>query len=1016
MRTSLRGNAILRLTAGLLPVIALGLFLAPQRARAAEPGVTGAEAKVALEKIGLRRGICVVLGLPRAAGATFVTDLAQGSELVVYFQSPVADEVLAVRQAARKARLLGQRVFADRGEWGRIHLADNLAGAVLVAPAVGGSVSEQELLRVLHPDGKAIIGERKIAKPFPEGTDSWSHPYHGPDNNPQSTDRLARAPYLTQFLAEPKFCPLPAVTVGAGGRLFKAFGHHATRANQLAVLNTLICVNSYNGTILWKRKLKESFLIHRNTMIATPEMLYLADDESCKVLDAETGEILREIVIPEGVADGPVWKWMALEGSPSVLYALVGGPELKLTPRTSTSAAIGHWGWGKWRGFTYPDPKTNAAWGRTLLAIEPDTGKILWRHDEQEYIDGRAVCMKNGRIYYYGPQKLLGCLDAKNGQVVWKTSDAELLRTVGLDDVAQTWRLGFATSAYMKCNEEYIFFAGPQRPRLVAVRTEDGTLAWHRPDGNYQLVLREDGIYAIGNSVKLDYESGDGLARFPGRRACTRATGSIDSVFYRASGGTVRIDVASGVARHIAPMRPPCHDGVVISDGLLYWGPWMCGCQLSLYGHICLAPAGAFNFRPGADESRLDAGTGDPAVVRELQVRESDWPTYRADNTRTGVTPVSMPGQVQPLWGLQLPPGTSPTAPIAAGGMVFLAGRDGIVRALDAANGTLRWDAFTGGAAFFPPALWQGRLYVGSADGKVHAFEAATGRRLWSFRAAPVQRWIPVYGKLVSTWPVAGGVVAEDGVVYAAAGIGHYDGTHVYALDAVTGKLKWYNDSSGETSPRAKHGVCLQGGLYIRDGELRFAGGTVYDTARYDLETGRFLNPGEDVVRSRFASAFYAYYPEYSQYVSLEHTLPDGKTLSYAVLYEGSRHAPLSLLAPLPPGSPELPAGWRLARARQGQPRPGRAALWTDGTRRRFNGFAVAPNALLAAGQPATGDGRGGFLTAINIEDGSDIWSVKLPAPAVKGGLAVDGDGRIFVCLGDDQVLCFAGAAAPTAP
>ena len=52
------------------------------------------------------------------------------------------------------------------------------------------------------------------------------------------------------------------------------------------------------------------------------------------------------------------------------------------------------------------------------------------------------------------------------------------------------------------------------------------------------------------------------------------------------------MDVPSNTAQHIAPMRPPCQDGVIISDGNLFWGPWMCGCQLSLYGHISLTAAG----------------------------------------------------------------------------------------------------------------------------------------------------------------------------------------------------------------------------------------------------------------------------------------------------------------------------------------------------------------------------------------------------------------------------------------
>jgi outer membrane protein assembly factor BamB len=82
----------------------------------------------------------------------------------------------------------------------------------------------------------------------------------------------------------------------------------------------------------------------------------------------------------------------------------------------------------------------------------------------------------------------------------------------------------------------------------------------------------------------------------------------------------------------------------------------------------------------------------------------------------------------------------------------------------------VRWTAYTGGPISYPPTLWQGRALVGSGDGWIYCFEAATGRQLWRFRAAPAERVIPVYGSLRSTWPVAGGVLVEDGIAYAAAG------------------------------------------------------------------------------------------------------------------------------------------------------------------------------------------------------------------------------------------------------
>jgi hypothetical protein len=70
---------------------------------------------------------------------------------------------------------------------------------VLVAVNNATGITRAEALRVLRPKGKALLGDQELGKPFPTGIDDWSHPYHGPDNNPQSLDQVGRAPYLTQL-------------------------------------------------------------------------------------------------------------------------------------------------------------------------------------------------------------------------------------------------------------------------------------------------------------------------------------------------------------------------------------------------------------------------------------------------------------------------------------------------------------------------------------------------------------------------------------------------------------------------------------------------------------------------------------------------------------------------------------------------------------------------------------------------------------------------------------------------
>jgi len=976
-------------------------------------GGDGPSVQAILGQLESPRGIAALVG---DREARLAVELARASELLVYVQFDGPEQLAAARRALDDAGLLNRRVYVEHGPDAHIGLADNLADVAVACNADLSRAGQSELLRVVRPGGKAWLAGKMLTKPQPEGVDDWSHPYHGPDNNPQSKDRLARAPYLTQFIAEPKFCPSPAITVASGGRIFRACGHQAHKANQNAMLNTLLAVNAYNGTILWKRPLREGFMVLRNTMIATPDTLYLADDQSCQLLDTAAGRLRGEIRSPDPEADGSVWKWMALEKG--VLLALLGGPEFKAPLSPSDEFGVGGWPRTNWPGFDYQDPKTAWAQGRTLVAFDVKTRKLLWRHRAPDLVDGRAVCMSDGRLYFLSPERFLACLRVADGDLLWKTSDADLLQAIGpLFPQKPRWT-GLSPFPYVRCDEKCLFFSGPRMPRVVAVSTRDGKLLWQKEvsladGGSVHLLLRDKGLYAVGEprgdgGFRMDYQTGKALTSFLGRRGCTLATGSVDGIFYRAAEGTVRVDLATGREEHIAPMRPPCYEGVIIAGGLLHWGAWKCRCPLSLYGNIGLAAAGAFNFRPGADGSRLHSGLGDLNSVAELDLAPGDWPCYQGNNERTMTTRVSAPRQVHRRWTYQPPIGAMPTAPVAAGNMLFVADQQGLLRALEASGGKLLWKAYTGGAVFFPPAIWKNRLYAGSADGQVYAFEAKTGRPLWQFRAAPAQRRIPVFGKLISTWPVAGGVVVEDGTLYTAAGIAHYDGTHVYALDALSGKLKWYNDTSGTLSPQTGSGVSLQGELYLEAGELRFAGGNVCSAAAYDLATGRCTSTPAPGVVAMARTAFYPYYPEHGQFVSLNHTLGDGQTLSYTADYGGVVHSTLALLGPLPPGGHRLPPDWRVLpqRAVPGVKPP---IVWQHKPGDKYNGFVVAPEVLLTAGRAA--DGQGAFLAAVNIADGAEIWRHSLPAPVVKGGLVMDHRARIFASLEDGHVLCFGAEA-----
>ena len=938
--------------------------------------------------LGVRKGIVAVVGSDVSP-----VDLAKKGELVVYVQVDDAGKAADLRRAAEAAGMLGTRVYVEHGKLEKLHLASDLADAVVA----GAKVPRAEALRILRPGGKAILGAETATKPFPEGADEWAHPYHGPDNNPQSKDTIARGPYLSKFLSEPWYSAMPQFSVFAGGRVFKIFGERTSTQAHWESLDSFVALNAWNGTLLWRRKLPETFMFHRNTLVATNDVVYLADAVSCKAFDAATGEVKEEIVVPDGLSDGPVWKWMALEDG--VLYALVGEKEPSVEVVKGDRFRGAGWPWWKIDDYKF-------GFGRTLMAMDVRTKKVLWHVRDEQPLDARAMCMTAGRIFVYSDRKFLAAIDQKTGKQLWRTTDEKLLAAIDKHDPAQFAYKGFASTSFAKCTDKAIYFAGPTRNRIVAASAEDGKLLWTHEGGNYQLLIRPEAVYALGGSredgpsLKLHPMTGETIAKFGHRVACTRATANADTIFVRGGrgGSTAAYDVRSADIKPglISPMRPACQDGVVVANGQLYWGPWICRCDTTQVGVIALAPAGDFEHGAKAAEDRLE--TAPAAAVGPVEVTDRDWPTYRRDNGRSGRSPLAVPTEVSQQWMFEPSQANVSTAPIASAGGVYVAGSDGVVRAIDSATGKLRWSYATGGWIKFSPSLWEGRLYVGSGDGWVYCLEAMTGRLIWRFRAAPTDRKIPVYGALSSTWPVGSGVLVHDGVAYAAAGMANYDGSHVFALDALTGKIRWQNNQSGHNVQSPDSGAGVQGNWLLHNGALHLPGGQLAPIAKYELADGKFTRIlpanrqnvlGKDlyVIDGEIASTGYPLYWRQldSHHITVARFPAEGGHFTIVDKLVG--------LAEPKPGP-------------QNQPK----FFWSHPLFMEYAGVAFGSNLAVVAGVDWTGQGPSqkstGGLAALDPKDGKVLWKRALPGTPVMFGVAIDRNGRILVALQDGRVLC----------
>ena len=278
------------------------------------------------------------------------------------------------------------------------------------------SAAKAELFRVLRPGGKALVGDETSGKN--RSRKAWTTGATittAPTTIRSRGTKLARAPLLTQFVAEPRFAPGPQSVVAAAGRVFMALGHVAWHQREEPVVNTLIAVNGFNGTLLWKCPLTPGIMVDRSTMIATPD-------------DALPGR--RQLVQVAGCGQRKAARRDRRPGEPGGRHLLEmdgPGPRRALRPgrpRRTAPTPRPHWkrtehGW-PWQGISqgYNNDK-EYPWGfaRTLLAIDPKTKKVLWRHEEDP-ADRQPLAVHEQRADVLRPfGRYLACLDAAGGTV-----------------------------------------------------------------------------------------------------------------------------------------------------------------------------------------------------------------------------------------------------------------------------------------------------------------------------------------------------------------------------------------------------------------------------------------------------------------------------------------------------------------------------------------------------------------------------------------------------------------------
>ena len=249
------------------------------------------------------------------------------------------------------------------------------------------------------------------------------------------------------------------------------------------------------------------------------------------------------------------------------------------------------------------------------------------------------------------------------------------------------------------------------------------------------------------------------------------------------------------------------------------------------------------------------------ALTFSITARAVDWPQFRFGSNRGASSPEVLPAKLHLQWSREFAtpnpafPGEvrlrydATYEPVVMGGTIFVPSMvTDSVTALDTANGKVRWRFFTGGPVRFAPVAMEGSVWFGSDDGHVYCLDAATGKLRWKVYGHPdgrKDRNLLGNRRLIPMWPVRGGVVLHQDVIYFSAGLWPEEGIFIHAVDAKTGRKVWTNrDTDKIAGANLDHGVqhvmglSPQGYLAVVDGKLVAPCGTQLP-AVFDLKTGK---------------------------------------------------------------------------------------------------------------------------------------------------------------------------------
>jgi outer membrane protein assembly factor BamB len=552
-------------------------------------------AQQVLKRADIRAGFCVDFGCGDGALAEALADQTN-LQIIAIDDDP--ENVQRARQRLIARGLYGSRVIVLLRSLEKSGLPRYMADLVVSQrswqqPLKQDWITEQ-VRRIQRPHGGTIcVGAAdQLVVNVREGLDgagSWTHQYANAGNTLNSQDDKLKGTLSMLWFRDIAFdipqrhgrAPAPLYD---RGRLL----HQG--------LDGIIAVDAYTGRELWRYEIKNllrgydgdqlmgvagtggNFCLHGDSV-------FVRDETRCLKINIKTGELEGEFKPPPG-KDGKPSRWGYISCLDGILYGSVADPEHVVTFRYVERGG---------------DMKRLLTESRTLFALNPDNGELLWKYNATNSIRHNSIAVAGGKVCLIDrPQALfdrvkkpenkfqsggtLVVLDAKTGAPMWKNDEDIYGTTVSVSEKHKALVMSYQPTSFRLDSE----IGG----RISVFSLENGKRLWDaKADYRSRPMINDKVIYAQGAAWNL--LSGETIPfEFSRSYGCGVLAGASSMMLFRSGTlGYFHFDGDNEVANY-GGMRPGCWVNAIPAGGIVLVPDASAGCQCSYLNKAWIALQG----------------------------------------------------------------------------------------------------------------------------------------------------------------------------------------------------------------------------------------------------------------------------------------------------------------------------------------------------------------------------------------------------------------------------------------